>query len=606
MTWEDQRGSAIDGARPRGEAASVDGWRTASERGNRVHEPNGDDRAKVRRLLDRVAANRVDDPAEARTVAHEARVEARACGSRLDEAEALYQLASIAHQFHDTETAFALASEAVELADDGEANLTLAWSLHLIGVVHYQATNLAASLEACLRSLDVYRATRDEVNEGKILHTIAAVHQSMGDYARAIETYEAALAINEPLGRRDLDAMVMGNLARIRGRRGEPAPAIEIGRAAVELARRHAPQLVGGLLADLAEAYVGLGDHASAALCFAEARADWEHRTADGDALAPVEQLGVMVSEGRVALRSGHLDEAIASLSAALDLADRTDMREIELEVHDHLAGAYKQAGRHGEALEHRERQFALHREIFNDATDLRLRTLQVTHDNQVARQRSELTRLKSEALANEFALDHADVDAYHLEAFERLASLAEFRGGNTTRHTSAVGDLSAEIGHALGERPEWCERLRLAARLHDIGKIAIADSVLLKPGPLDIDEFDEVKQHTVLGRRLLSGVSTDLFELAAECAWSHHEWWDGSGYPSSLSGTAIPLSGRIVAIADVYDSLATRRIYKREWSVNEAVRFVASGSGEQFQPALIDAFVRVMCARHPELSLSP
>jgi len=123
---------------------------------------------------------------------------------------------------------------------------------------------------------------------------------------------------------------------------------------------------------------------------------------------------------------------------------------------------------------------------------------------------------------------------------------------------------------------------------------------VLLKPGPLDIDEFNEVKQHTVLGKRLLSGVSSDLFSLAAECAWSHHEWWDGSGYPNGLGGDDIPLSGRIVAIADVYDSLATRRVYKREWSVDEAVRFVASGSGEQFDPHLVESFVEVMKARHP------
>lgn len=557
----------------------------------------------MRSLLDQVAACRSTDATAARKLALDARIQARACGLVLDEAEALYQLASIAHQHHQADDSFALASEAVTLADTGEANLTHAWSLHLIGVVHYQASNFAAALESCLRAIQVYRATGDDINEGKILHTIAAIYQSMGDYDRAITTYESALAINEPLNRKDLDAMVMGNLARIRGRRGEYLPAVSLGRKAVELSREHAPHLVGGLLADLAEAYVGLADHASAALCFAEARADWEYRAADGVELTPTEQLGVMVSEGRVALRSGQVEDAIASLCTALDLADRTDMRETELEIHDHLATAYKQVNRFTEALEHRERHFALHREIFTDAADLRLRTLQVAHDNQTARNRAEITRLQTSELVASFAADHADADAYHLEAFERLASLAEFRGGNTTKHTDGVGDLAAEIAHAIGEAPDWAERLRLAARLHDIGKVAIADTVLLKPGPLDIDEFNEVKQHTVLGKRLLSGVSTDLFQLAAEAAWTHHEWWDGSGYPNALSGSDIPLSGRIVAIADVFDSLATRRIYKREWSLGEAVRFVASGSGEQFEPRLVDAFVAVMEARHPELT---
>lgn len=567
-----------------------------------MNESMTTERSKVRMLLDDAASCRAANPTRARKLALDARVLARAAELTADEAEALYTLASIAHQAGQTDEAFALAAEAVEVADDGEATLTLAWSHHLLGVVHYQASNFASALEESLRALDVYRSTGHDIDEGKILHTIAAIYQSMGDYERAIATYESAMAINEPLGRRDLDAMVLGNLARIRGRRGEFLPAVSLGRQAIELSRDHAPQLIGGLLADLAEAYVGLADHASAALCFAEARADWEYRMADGQELAPTDQLGIMVSEGRVALRSGQIDEAITFLNAALDLADRTDHRELELEIHDLLAMAYKQAERFSEALVHRERHFALHREIFTDSADLRLRTLQVAHDNQTARHRAEITRLQTVGLVSSFAAQHADVDAYHLEAFERLASLAEFRGGNTTKHTDTVGDLAAEIAHAIGQPPEWSERLRLAARLHDIGKVAISDAVLLKPGPLTIEEYDEVKQHTVLGRRLLSGVSTDLFGLAAEVAWSHHEWWDGSGYPNGLSGKAIPLSGRIVAIADVYDSLSTRRIYKREWSLSEAVKFISSGGGAQFQPELVDAFVSVMIASEPSL----
>jgi response regulator RpfG family c-di-GMP phosphodiesterase len=339
---------------------------------------------------------------------------------------------------------------------------------------------------------------------------------------------------------------------------------------------------------------------------FREARSGWVARVESGAELPVSEQLGVMVSEGRVALRAGRVDEAIAALLAALHLADRADHRELELELHDLLAVACKQAGRLSEALEHRERHFALHRELFNDAADLRRRTVQVAHDNENARHLGEITRLTTSGLVADFAAHHTDVDAYHLEAYERLAALAELRGGNTTRHTNGVGDLAAEIGHAIGGRPEWCERLRLAARLHDIGKVAVNDRVLLKPGPLTVEEYDEIKQHTVLGRRLLSGVSTELFALAAEAAWSHHEWWDGSGYPNGLAGAAIPLSGRIVAIADVFDSLSTRRVYKREWTRDEAVRFVVSGSGSQFDPDLVDAFVKVLVARYPELDAAP
>lgn len=561
------------------------------------------ERRKVRALLDDAARSRTSDPERARRLALDARIIARANELTDSEAEALYHLASIAHQRGRIEYAFALASEAVDLAAPNEISLTLAWSLHLIGVVHYQASNYSDALERCLRALEVYRATGHVIDEGRILHTVAAIYQSMADYDRAIVAYEDALGVNESLGRPEVDAMVLGNLARIRGRRGEHQQAVELGERAVVVARDHAPHLVGGLLADLAEAHVGLADHASAAACFADARADWARRIVAGEQPSPTDQLGVLVSEGRVALRRGHLDDSISTLVAALDLADRTDQRELELEIHDLLAIACKQSGRFAEALEHRERHFALHREIVTDSADLRLRTIQVAHDNETARNRAQITRLETAGLIAGYAAEHADADAYHLEAYERLAALAEFRGGNTTKHTSGVGDLAAEIGHAIGQTPQWCERLRLAARLHDIGKVAVSDAVLQKPGPLTIEEFDEVKQHTVIGRRLLSGVSTELFVMAADAAWSHHEWWDGSGYPNGLSGEAIPLSGRIVAIADVFDSLATRRVYKREWSWGEAVRFVISGSDSQFQPDLVEAFVGVIVARHPEIA---
>ncbi len=560
------------------------------------------ERERTRALLDDAARCRTADPMRSRQLALDARVLARTSAQPALEAEALYHLASIAHQRGRSEYAFALATEAVELAEPNEVSLTLAWSLHLIGVVHYQASNYPDALAHCLRALQVYRATDHGVDEGRILHTVAAIYQSMADYDRAISTYETALAVNEALARPDVDAMVLGNLARIRGRRGEHRAAVELGVRAMSLARRDAPHLVGSLLADLAEAHAGLGDPVAADACFEEARANWRARIESGEELPVTEQLGVMVSEGRIALRSGRTDEAIAALLAALDLADRTDQRELELELHDLLAVACKQAGRLAEALEHRERHFALHREIFTDAADLRMRTVQVAHDHENARHLGQITRLTTSGLVADYAAGHADADAYHLEAYERLAALAEMRGGSTTRHTSGVGDLAAEIGHAIGQQPEWCERLRLAARLHDIGKVAVNDQLLLKPGPLTVEEFDEIKQHTVFGRRLLSGVTTDLFALAAEAAWSHHEWWDGTGYPNGLAGRAIPLSGRIVAIADVFDSLATRRVYKREWTRDEAVRFVVSGSGSQFDPELVDAFRKVLVARYPVL----
>jgi len=140
---------------------------------------------KTRTFLDDAARCRASEPELARQLALDARVLARAEDMRSDEAEALYQLASIAHQAGQTDDAFALAAEAVELAEPNEASLTLAWSLHLIGVVYYQASNYVSALDHCLRALQTYRATGHDMDEGRILHTVAAIYQSMGDYDRA-------------------------------------------------------------------------------------------------------------------------------------------------------------------------------------------------------------------------------------------------------------------------------------------------------------------------------------------------------------------------------------------------------------------------------------
>jgi putative two-component system response regulator len=566
----------------------------------------------VRELLERAARVRHTHPDDARAYALQARVVARAEGDRPGEAEALYRLASIAHTSGDPEDAFGLAMEASEVAQVCGADLVDAWAVHLLGIIHYQASNFSEALEHCLRALETYQAAvdgADSVDAGNILNTIAAIYHSMGDNDRAIVTYERALAVAEPFDRQEFIALILGNVARIRASRSEYLPAVSMGRRAVELARVHDPSLVTNLLADLAEAYMGLADHQKAAECFAEARRVLAQQSEDGNEPAPAAQLGVMVAEGRVALRRGALAEAISVLQAALDMSERTDSKEYELEINDLLATAFKRSGRFEEALERREMHDDQYRRIFTHAADLRLRTLQVAHETATARAEAEILRLRTSELENLVAdageprlpARHDD-GAVHLEAFEQLAILTEFRDADTGAHTDRVGDLAAEIGHAIGRSPEWCELLRMAARLHDLGKVAVPDSVLFKTGPLTVEEYEMMKSHTSMGHRILSGNSAPLFQMAAEIAQSHHEWWDGSGYPLGISHQSIALSGRIVAVADVYDALCSRRPYKRAWAKEEAARFVVSGRNGQFDPEIVDAFVAVLTARDPGL----
>jgi putative two-component system response regulator len=558
--------------------------------------------------LERAANEQESNPVAARQHALQARVVARAEQDRVGEAEALYRLASLAHADGDPEDAFGLAMEASEIAAATGATAVQAWAVHMLGVVHYQAANFSEALEHCMRSLELYRAATDGVEAGNILNTIAAIYHSMGDNDRAIVTYEQALAASEPYGRTDLVALVMGNIARIRSSRSEYLPAVSMGRKAVEIAREHQPSIVTNLLADLAEAYMGLADHQKAAECFAEARRVLEQRSDEGQEPSHAAQLGVMVAEGRVAIRRGALDDAIGVLQAALDMSERTDSREYELEINDLLATAFKRCGRFEEALDSRERYDAQHRQMFTHAADLRLRTLQVAHETATARHQAEILRLRSHELELSLVSNRSGeqpltvISSHQLEAFEQLAILTEFRDSATGEHTHRVGDMAAEIAHAMGRSPEWCELLRMAARLHDIGKVAVPDSVLRKSGPLTVEEYELMKAHTSMGHRILAATSAPLFQMAAEIAQSHHEWWDGSGYPLGIQRASIAATGRVVAVADVYDALCSRRPYKRAWAPVESARFIMSGRGAQFDPDVVDAFVAVLSASDTEL----
>jgi putative two-component system response regulator len=177
------------------------------------------------------------------------------------------------------------------------------------------------------------------------------------------------------------------------------------------------------------------------------------------------------------------------------------------------------------------------------------------------------------------------------LDGLRRLALAAEYRDDNTHEHTQRVGHLAALLARhvGLGDRMVWL--VREAAPLHDIGKIAIPDSILLKPGRLSGEEFEVVKTHALLGARVLSGGDSELLEIAERIVRHHHERWDGGGYPDGLAGEAIPAVARITAVADVFDVLVHERPYKDSWSVEDAAEEIRKGAGTQFDPGVVEAF---------------
>lgn len=184
------------------------------------------------------------------------------------------------------------------------------------------------------------------------------------------------------------------------------------------------------------------------------------------------------------------------------------------------------------------------------------------------------------------------ELEIAQMETLQRLASAAECRDDDTGLHTKRVGNTAASIAEILNLPQRQVELIRLAAPLHDVGKIGIPDFILLKPGKLTSEEFTIMKQHTLIGAKMLSNSTSLWLGLAEEIARSHHERWDGNGYPHQLSGEDIPLVGRIVAVADVFDALTHERPYKNAWSVNEALSEIEAQSTRHFDEQVVKAFL--------------
>jgi len=187
------------------------------------------------------------------------------------------------------------------------------------------------------------------------------------------------------------------------------------------------------------------------------------------------------------------------------------------------------------------------------------------------------------------------DLAQAQLEILRRLARAAEYRDDLTGRHAERVGLLSAFLAKGIGLNDETVRLIRRAATLHDVGKIGVSDTILMKPGGLTDEEYDLMKRHTGIGSAILSGSRFPLLRMAAEIATSHHEWWNGNGYPAGLTGTDIPVTGRIVAVADVFDSLTHQRPYKKAFPREEALDLIREGRGVQFDPQVVDAFLKLV-----------
>lgn len=200
--------------------------------------------------------------------------------------------------------------------------------------------------------------------------------------------------------------------------------------------------------------------------------------------------------------------------------------------------------------------------------------------------------RRRAEGLGAQVARATRAIVEREEELVLRLARATEYRDCETGAHIERIAHYSQIIAEAYGLGPEMCHEIFLASPMHDIGKLGVPDAVLLKPGPLTDQERAIMQTHTVIGYRVLENSSSALIELAAKIALSHHERFDGTGYPRAIAGESIPLAARIVSVADVFDALTSERPYKKAWPVPKAVEYLHSQRGTQFDPQVVDAFM--------------
>ena len=205
------------------------------------------------------------------------------------------------------------------------------------------------------------------------------------------------------------------------------------------------------------------------------------------------------------------------------------------------------------------------------------------------------LVRYRNEVLEQMVQERTKELHDTRLQVVRRLGRAAEYRDNQTGLHIIRMSKVSALLGKAAGMNQYDCDLLLNAAPMHDIGKIGIADHILLKPGRFEPAEWTIMQTHSQIGADILSDDDSDLMKMAHQIALTHHEKWNGKGYPNGLDGESIPLVGRLCALADVFDALTSVRPYKKAWSVEDSVDLIKQERGENFDPQLVDCFIEIL-----------
>ena len=491
-----------------------------------------------------------------------------------------------------------------------------------------------SAIEPAIDAVDLATRTNNRVLLRKALTLLGLVYADTGNISKAIECYDKALDIAQQLRDAGAEAPVWINLGVALLYAGQYRDAIACMEHVIRICgsdpRLKSQRLIG--FSNIALCCLHLEDYErglkAAQICVAEA--DEPHSVSElvGRVLREnyytrlllevnnVEKAGqrceiarryaarsksaradiaASIADGLYQVHAGRVDVGISRLTNTLERA-----RLLRSMLRDTLAAlvkAYELIGEPQRALVYlREMMEALRQTQQENA--LRHVNLHLEQLGRAFNVEAPLTtRLQRQEAALQGQVAEQELFKSRIEMLERLAVTAELRDDSTGEHSYRVGKLSALLAQEFGCDDGTCYMVELAARLHDIGKIGVPDAILLKPDKLNEPERQIMRTHTTVGAELLSKSNIPHMQMAEEIARHHHEWWDGSGYPGNLSGSAIPLAARLTALADVFDALTHQRPYKVAWPMDAALDEISRLKGRQFDPQLTDLFV-VLVAR--------
>jgi HD-GYP domain-containing protein (c-di-GMP phosphodiesterase class II) len=520
---------------------------------------------------------------------------ARQEGSHGHEVDALNLQAGLLSGQGDNIRALERLEQALETAHEAELLDSQANILNNIGSLCRQLGAFDRALES-LQSAHglVTKLDARSRTEAVSLINLGHLHRDMGDASEAQAFYARAREVGRDIDDRMVEVVSLNSLANVFGQSDEWVAARELYHQALEQARRLGfRQYEIDNLDGLGQAHCALAEYERAIGAHQEALS-LARRISDRKGKAEA-----LLGLGRNCLMSNRPKEALVHLSEALANAQSLEKTSLLITAHELLAQAYERQDDPARALHHQRELRKIEKLVMNQKCEQLSKHLSAQYESAHARREAKAHARDVERAGNgqEEALSpphSSELEQAQQEILSRLAMATEYRDDETGEHTRRVGILAAAIARSLGWSDDDVQLLSWAARLHDVGKIGVRDAVPLKPGELIGEELSLAQAHTVIGANILSGGRTRLLRMAEEIARSHHERWDGRGYPQRLAGDRIPPSARIVAVADTFDALVHERPYKRAWSTKEALTEILLQSGHQFDPRVVAAFLNV------------